>query len=106
MPNPASVSCGQAGGTVEIKKDTSGDEYGMCTFRNGTSCEEWALFRGEGCKPGITMTPTAEGKKMFTFTEADNGKTGDITREHAVRCCACRKSHHRVHVECNPVTGS
>jgi inhibitor of cysteine peptidase len=80
MPNPASVSCGQAGGTVEIKKDASGNEYGMCTFRNGTSCDEWALFRGEGCKPGITMMPTAEGKRMFTFTEADNGKSGDITR--------------------------
>jgi len=80
MPNPASVSCGQAGGTVEIKKDASGNEYGMCTFRNGTSCDEWALFRGEGCKPGLTATPTAEGKKMFTFTEADNGKSGDITR--------------------------
>jgi predicted secreted protein/putative hemolysin len=78
MPNPASVFCGQAGGTLEIKKDTSGNEYGMCTFRNGTSCEEWALFRGEGCKPGLTATPTFEGKKMFTFTQSDNGKSGDI----------------------------
>ncbi len=76
MPNPASVYCGQAEGTLEIKKDNSGNEYGMCTFKNGTSCEEWALFRNEGCKPGLTF----EGKKMFTFTETDNGKTGDITR--------------------------
>jgi predicted secreted protein/putative hemolysin len=80
MANPASVSCGQAGGTVEIKKDTSHNEYGMCTFKNGTSCEEWALYRGEGCKPGVTATPTAEGKKMVTFTEADNGKTGNVTQ--------------------------
>jgi predicted secreted protein/putative hemolysin len=80
MPNPASVYCGQVGGTLEIKKDNSGNEYGMCTFKNGTSCEEWALFRNEGCKPGLTTMPTVEGKKMFTFTEADNGKTGDITR--------------------------
>ena len=80
MPNPASVYCGQGGGTLEIKKDASGNEYGMCTFRNGTSCEEWALFRGEGCKPGLITTPTAEGKKMFTFTEVDNGKSGDITQ--------------------------
>ena len=80
MPNPASVYCGQAGGTLEIKKDNSGNEYGMCTFMNGTSCEEWGLFRNEGCKPGLTTMPTVEGKKMFTFTEADNGKTGDITR--------------------------
>ena len=76
MPNPASVYCGQVEGISEIKKDNSGNEYGMCTFKNGTSCEEWALFRNEGCKPGLTD----EGKKMFTFTEADNEKTGDITR--------------------------
>jgi predicted secreted protein/putative hemolysin len=80
MPNPASVYCGQAGGTLEIKKDASANEYGMCTFRNGTSCEEWALFRNEGCKPGITAMPTADGKRMFTFTEADNGKTENITQ--------------------------
>ena len=80
MANPASVACVQNGGTVDIKKDASGNEYGMCTFKNGTSCEEWALFRHEGCQPGITVTPTAEGKKMVTFTEADNGKSGDIAQ--------------------------
>jgi predicted secreted protein/putative hemolysin len=80
MANPASVACGQAGGTVEMKKDATGNEYGMCTFKNGTTCEEWALYRGEGCKPGLTATPTAEAKKMVTFTEADNGKTGNVTQ--------------------------
>jgi inhibitor of cysteine peptidase len=80
MPNPASVSCGLSGGTVEIIKDNSGNEYGMCTFMNGTSCEEWALFRGEGCKPNVTTTPVTEGKKMFTFTETDNGRSGNITQ--------------------------
>jgi predicted secreted protein len=80
MANPASVSCGQAGGTVEIEKDTAGNEYGMCTYQNGTSCEEWALYRGEGCKPGLTATPTEEGKRMFTVTEADNGKTENVTQ--------------------------
>ena len=29
LPNPASVSCGLAGGTVEIKKISTGDEYGL-----------------------------------------------------------------------------
>ncbi len=52
LANPASVHCVQAGGTVEIERDAAGNEYGMCTFPNGTSCEEWALFRGEGCRPG------------------------------------------------------
>ena len=59
MPNPASVFCGKAGGNTEIKKDASGGEYGMCTFANGTTCEEWALFRGEGCKPYTAPTAAA-----------------------------------------------
>jgi putative hemolysin/predicted secreted protein len=82
IANPASVACIDAGGSLEIKEDTTGGQYGMCTFANGTSCEEWALFRGEGCKPGLKAVPTtaAEGKKMVTFTEADKGKTGDIAQ--------------------------
>jgi putative hemolysin len=54
MANPASVHCDTIGGTTEIRKNPDGSEYGMCTFSNGTSCEEWALFRGEGCKAGGT----------------------------------------------------
>jgi hypothetical protein len=52
MKNPASVNCGNIGGTNEIKKNADSSEYGMCIFANGTSCEEWALFRGEGCNAG------------------------------------------------------
>jgi hypothetical protein len=54
MANPASVNCGKIGGSTEIKKNADGSEYGMCTFTNGTSCEEWALYRGEGCKTNVT----------------------------------------------------
>ena len=50
LANPASVNCGNIGGTTEIKTNADGSQYGMCTFSNGTTCEEWALFRGEGCK--------------------------------------------------------
>jgi len=49
MANPASVNCVNLGGNVVIK-DSAAGQYGMCTFTNGTSCEEWALFRGEGCQ--------------------------------------------------------
>jgi hypothetical protein len=52
LPNPATDFCVQAGGMPEIIENPDGSEYGMCTFQNGTSCEEWSLFRGEGCKPG------------------------------------------------------
>jgi predicted secreted protein/putative hemolysin len=77
MANPASVACGEAGGVTEIKTDATGGQYGMCNFPNGTSCEEWALYRGEGCKPG-SDSPAGE-KKMVTFTDADKGSTVTVT---------------------------
>ena len=97
MANPASVACVNSGGKLEIKKDATGGEYGMCTFANGTSCEEWALFRNEGCKPGVSAAATTvpEGKKMVTLTEADNGKTEDIAQG----------TRFAVQLEENPTTG-
>ena len=62
MANPASVNCGEINGTTEIKTAADGSQYGMCTFSNGTSCEEWALFRGEGCKAGISATNNTASK--------------------------------------------
>jgi putative hemolysin len=64
MANPASVNCGTVGGKTEIMTAADGGQYGMCTFTNGTSCEEWALFRGEGCKP--YTAPTAEATTAAT----------------------------------------
>ena len=58
LANPASVNCVALNGTIDIRKNTDGGEYGMCTFANGTSCEEWALFRGEGCKANVTVAVT------------------------------------------------
>ncbi len=51
MANPASVFCEQNGGKLDIRRDTSGGQVGMCVFSDASSCEEWAYFRGE-CKPG------------------------------------------------------
>lgn len=50
--NPASVYCGEEGGTTEIRSDDSG-QFGVCVFDDGNECDEWALFRGE-CAPGAT----------------------------------------------------
>ncbi|MFY9800076.1 MAG: DUF333 domain-containing protein [Methanoregula sp.] len=58
IANPASVNCRNLGGITEIKKNADGGEYGMCTFANGTTCEEWALFRNEGCTSNVTAVPT------------------------------------------------
>jgi len=58
IANPASVNCGKLGGKTEIEKNADGSEYGMCKFTNGTTCEEWALFRNEGCMVNVTAVPT------------------------------------------------
>lgn len=51
LANPASVYCQEQGGTVEIRTDAEGGQYGVCIFDDGSECEEWAYFRGE-CQPG------------------------------------------------------
>jgi uncharacterized protein len=44
IANPASVYCEEQGGTLDL-------ESGMCTFPDGSQCEEWAFYRGD-CQPG------------------------------------------------------
>lgn len=81
MANPASVACNQSGGIVEIKTDSTGGQYGMCTFANGTSCEEWALYKGEGCNTGVTTNATAvptASAAMTTYTEKNANTTVEV----------------------------
>ena len=51
LANPASVYCGEQGGTVDIRTGDDGGQYGVCVFPDGSECDEWALYRGE-CSPG------------------------------------------------------
>jgi len=67
IANPASVYCGQVGGKTVIKKDATGAEYGVCTFPNGSSCEEWALYRGE-CKPTAPVTNVTNKTPVANLT--------------------------------------
>jgi putative hemolysin len=57
MPNPASVYCKQNGGRLDLRQDATGGVTGVCVFPDGSSCEEWAYFRGE-CGPGAQEIPT------------------------------------------------
>ncbi len=47
IANPASVYCDEQGGTLEIKTNEDGSQYGVCTLADGTICEEWAYYRGK-----------------------------------------------------------
>ena len=58
IPNPASVYCVQQGNKHEIQMASDGSQPGICTFPDGSTCEEWAYFRGE-CGPAEqNPTPT------------------------------------------------
>ncbi|MBN1304421.1 MAG: DUF333 domain-containing protein [Anaerolineales bacterium] len=61
LANPASVYCQEQGGRPEIINAADGSQTGVCYFPDGSSCEEWAYFRGE-CRPSGSGTgehPTA-----------------------------------------------
>lgn len=44
MANPASAYCVEIGGTVSIQDQPSG-QIGICTLPDGSTVEEWQLFR-------------------------------------------------------------
>ncbi|MCA9971355.1 MAG: META domain-containing protein [Anaerolineales bacterium] len=54
LANPASVYCEAQGGTLAMRTDESGGQYGVCIFEDGSECDEWAFFRGE-CAPENTQ---------------------------------------------------
>ncbi len=62
IANPASVYCEKQGYTLETRTDTEGNQYGVCIFKDGSECDEWAYFRGE-CAPG-GQHPTTENKAV------------------------------------------
>jgi putative hemolysin len=65
MPNPASVYCEQQGNKLEIVTAADGSQTGVCIFPDGSTCDEWAYFRGEcgpakqSGSPSPTAIPTA-----------------------------------------------
>ncbi len=57
MPNPASVFCTQNGNKLEIHTAADGSQSGSCVFPDGSSCDEWAYYRGE-CGPAAPKSPS------------------------------------------------
>ncbi|MEZ4644366.1 MAG: META domain-containing protein [Chloroflexota bacterium] len=58
LANPASVYCEEQGGTLEIRTDNNGGQYGVCLFDDGSECDEWAFFRGECAPSSIPLFET------------------------------------------------
>jgi putative hemolysin len=75
MPNPASVYCEQNGNTLEIHTAADGSQSGVCVFPDGSTCDEWAYFRGE-CGPAIQTSPTPATTVEATREESGGGPGG------------------------------
>ena len=77
MPNPASVYCKQNGNKLEIQTASDGSQNGICVFPDGSTCDEWAYFRGE-CGPAAQKSPTPA-----IVVEAISTASGGTTEENA-----------------------
>ena len=74
MPNPASLYCEQNGNQLEIHTAADGSQNGVCVFPDGSTCDEWAYYRGE-CGPAAQKSPTS-GMTVEVATEASGGGPG------------------------------
>ena len=74
IPNPASVYCEQKGNTLEIRTAADGSQSGVCVFPDGSTCDEWAYYRGE-CSPAAQASSTPAIAVEAT-TEASGGGPG------------------------------
>jgi putative hemolysin len=74
MPNPASVYCNEQGNKLEIRTAADGSQSGVCVFPDGSTCDEWAYFRGE-CGSAPQKSPT-HAMTVEVTTEASGGGPG------------------------------
>jgi putative hemolysin len=98
MANPASENCVKQGGTVNIVKNGSGGEYGICVFEDNLQCEEWAMMRGDcpvgGIKVTGYITPAAQycaitgGQYTITANSGQENEQGTCTFKNGKTCDA------------------
>ncbi len=72
IPNPASVYCKQNGNKLEIRTAADGSQNGICVFPDGSTCDEWAYFRGE-CGLAVQKSPTPAINVEATIANASGG---------------------------------
>jgi putative hemolysin len=77
IPNPASVYCEQTGNKLEIRTAADGSQNGICVFPDGSTCDEWAYYRGE-CGPATQKSPT---HTMTVEEQASGGSMSPGTSE-------------------------
>jgi putative hemolysin len=80
MPNPASVYCKEQGNKLEIRTAADGSQTGICVFPDGSTCDEWAYYRGEcgstaqiSPTPAVTIEATKDASDAGTEEQASGG---------------------------------
>lgn len=99
IANPASTNCTQKNGKLTIEKKPDGSEYGVCEFKDGKQCEEWALFGGTCPEGGVDINGydktgrycVITGNKYLNDTQPakcflTNGKVCDATEYYQNNC--------------------
>ena len=84
MPNPASVYCEQNGNRLEIQTASDGSQNGVCVFPDGSTCDEWAYYRGEcGLAAQEDPMPAMTVEATANPTGGGPGGSGGNTEENA-----------------------
>jgi len=83
MPNPASLYCEQNGNTLEIRTADDGSQSGVCVFPDGSTCDEWAYYRGE-CGAAAEASGGGPGGSGGTGEDASGGYMPPGTTEEIV----------------------
>jgi len=90
IPNPASVYCEQNGNKLEIQTASDGSQSGVCVFPDGSTCDEWAYFRGE-CGLAQQKSPTPAMTVRQPQMQAVVAQEETVTRVEMVRVVTCRQ---------------
>ncbi len=53
--NPAAIHCTETAGAAWSTRESDNGQYGICTFTDGSWCDEWDYYRGN-CEPGVNIT--------------------------------------------------
>ena len=90
IPNPASVYCKEQGNKLEIRIAADGSQNGICVFPDGSTCDEWAYFRGE-CGSAAQKSPTPATTVEATTEASGGGPEEVITQEKMPQAVTCRQ---------------
>jgi peptidylprolyl isomerase len=76
LANPASVYCGEQGGTLEMIETPQGTD-GICSFPNGAKCGEWDFFH----RKCFAEAPKIVIDKQATYSALLKTDVGDLEIE-------------------------